>query len=104
MSVGGKIQFPMVQDRWVDEQGKLTPEITNWLNTTVFNLNEFLRGGLDTQGASATHQKNISFLGVPEMTTTIRDSVVPSAAMIIFNTTTTKYQGHVGAGVWVDFH
>jgi len=60
-----------------------------------------------TQTASAALEINgtTGALLLPRLTTTQRDTNIgtPSAGMVIFNTTTSKFQGYDGS-TWVDFH
>lgn len=44
-----------------------------------------------------------SYVLFPNLTSTERDALTPSAGMVIFNTTTTKLQVYAG-GIWVDLH
>jgi len=44
-----------------------------------------------------------SYVTFPNLTSTERDALTPSAGMVVFNTTTTKLQVYAG-GTWVDLH
>lgn len=104
MSLAGAFNQPFVHDPLVDNTNRPTPNWINWYNQTTALLNDVFVTGRDSLGVGATNQKTIPFLQVPVMSTATRDSVAGlTNGLIIYNTTTNKFQGYAG-GVWVDFH
>lgn len=73
---------------------------TNWVNATGGTLN--IGDVTATTSCIATFTSTTGAVLFPRMTSTQRDALTPLAGMIIYNTTTSKFQGYNGA--WVDFH
>jgi hypothetical protein len=104
MSVGNKLVGPDIYTPFVNADLTLVPKNATWFNLLIFSFNEVIKGALDNQGPNATHQKNITFIQLPPMTTTVRDTVVPSPGLIIYNETTDKAQVYTVGSGWVDLH
>jgi hypothetical protein len=98
----------------------LSNQVTVWVGasggTGGYNALTRFTGGqwlLNNTTSSVTSAPNTSAaleingttgaLIVPRLTTTQRDALTAAAGMIIFNTTTSKFQGYDGAS-WQDFH
>lgn len=104
MSVFDALQYPFTNNKFVNQDGRLSPEGINWFNQLVQTVNLIFKSGRDTLGAGATTQLNIYMLNAPNYTSTQRDSMTGlTNGLIIYNTTVNKFQGYAG-GVWVDFH
>lgn len=101
MSAEG-LQFPFTQDKFVSQDGLLTQNNIAWINNFIATLNNFIRS--ERESASGGNvQTSVGLLTVSSMTTAQRDLLTNPGYAIIFNTTTTKFQGYDGTN-WVDLN
>lgn len=102
MSLNGAIQLPFTQDKFVDENGVLTPSSVNWFNQLFETINHIYKSGRDTLGAGATNTKIIYVIAAEPMTTALRDSMAGvTGGNIIYNTDTNTLQVYDGTN-WAD--
>ena len=94
------IQYPFTQDMFVDKDGHLTQNNIAWLNNLIATLNNFMRLERETP-AGGSPQISVNLLTVSGITTAQRDLLTSPGYSIIFNTTTSTFQGYNGSA-WVD--
>jgi hypothetical protein len=88
-----------------NSSGVVTSKITNSGNIYFANSTGNVGVGTSTPSPSAKLQvvSTSSGFAPPQMTTTQRDAIPTGDPIIIFNTTTQKFQGRFGT-TWVDLH
>jgi hypothetical protein len=88
----------------VNAQGQLSVTVGNGLNFNTYGNPAVI---LSTPTSSGNYTKGFQFdaqyLRLPRATTTQRNSLTPATGMLIFNTTTNKFQGYTDSA-WVDLH
>ncbi len=80
--------------------------IINAANTTVRGEDDTESSGFSVENASGVERLGVSSAGgvvISRLTTAERDALTPESGMMIFNTTTSQFEGYDGT-VWIAFN
>jgi hypothetical protein len=87
---------------WADNSANIKASISP--TNVYFNTNVGVGTSTISSSAKLEVQSTTSGLLLPRMTTTQRDAIAsPADGLLIYNTSTSKFQGRAG-GAWVDLH